>query len=82
MIKLELENIGHDFMHTKYRYSKSNLEFYDWLKIQWPKLIKVTHEPKNDFEDPEDNGLPWAYCYFEDDYTDADHTWYMLKGGL
>ena len=75
MIKLELENIGHDFMHTKYRHSKSNLEFYDWLKIQWPKLIKVTHEPKNDFEDPKNNGLPHALLPFTNLLKGSDNLW-------
>jgi hypothetical protein len=75
---IELEELGHDELHTEYRNSNSTIEFYDWLKLKWPTLLGVRIEPKYDFKDPQDQGLPWAYCYFKE--TEKDYTWFALGG--
>jgi hypothetical protein len=78
MKRIELEDLGHDDLHTEYRNSNPKIEFYDWLKLKWPDLLGVRTEPKMDFEDPQDRGMPWAYCYFLE--NESDRTWFALGG--
>ena len=84
MKKIELESLGHDDLWREWQSLQpteaglDDLDFYEWLKSIWSDLLGVRIEPKYDFENEQDQGMPWAYCYFME--KESDRTWFLLGG--